>query len=1425
MVDGGSCSDWGMVRWAGGCIDPSVYDYIVNQGIGGAGGGDGQNPPGVGVGGGSDNSQQSNDKTQSDCGETSGNPVVLYSGNKVEPELDFSTGGEMGLYLQRTYNHYWSATGLFGSYWISNFDYTLASSSNGSILWAQRPDGRRVKFVQDSSGTRWNEVRPTPVAYILANPDGSYTLHNEERGTERYNSEGYILERKNERGISWTFAYSGRYLQTVTHTSGRSVNFIWNGAQLIEVRDPAGNSYQYSYHPAVFGVSLHRLASATLPGAPTTTISYHYEDSRFPGALTGKSFNGVRYSTFSYNADGRAISTEHAGGVEHFGFSYIVNATEQVTPPPLPPPPGGYLPGEGGGGWCEYQSGEGRICYEPLSVGGPVALASMATASSTTSTSGTKTIPSDLEVHVTNPLGRTSVHHYAGDKKVATEGIETSNCPWSLATITYDENGNRDTTVDSRGNITDYDYDSHGHLLQKIEAKGQASSRTTTYGWDEINNRMTRRTVLGDSEELLGYTADGRLSSIAVKNLSSVGVSNQVRTTTYSYTKHANGMPASMTIDGPMADDDVTYAFSASGDLTSVRNGLGHTTMYSGYNALGQVGKVVSPNGAINEYTYDARGRRITTKFLVNGEAQTTSYTYDGAGRLVAVTSPDNVTISREYDAAGRVLREYQSEVGGTFAVKRYTYNNASLVTSVAVERTTAIALPTGVPVVTVSASGLGDFTVGWSAVSGAESYSLHQKVDGGSWTQVYAGTGRTKSFTSRPTGTYAFRARACNAEGCSAWSTSASIYVAPATPLLTAPATDNSGTFAVSWGAISGASSYRLEQRYGSGNWTEIYNSTGTSKAMSGLTNGSYEYRVRACNDGGCSSYSATRTTVVTFPPASPPTVNAPATDNNGAYAVTWTSVSTATRYELDQRKDAGSWSTIHNAAGTSKSVSGLTNGSHEYRVRACNDGGCSSYSATKTTVVTFPPASPPTVSAPGTDNDGAYAVTWTSVSTATRYELDQRKDAGSWSTIHNAAGTSKSVSGLTNGSYEYRVRACNDGGCSGYSAMDTTVVTFPPASPPTVSAPATDNNGAYAVTWTSVSTATRYELDQRKDAGSWSTIHSAAGTSKSVSGLTNGSYEYRVRACNDGGCSGYSGIDTTVVTFPPASPPTVTAPAADNNGAYAVTWTSVSTATRYELDQRKDAGSWSTIHNAAGTSKSVSGLTNGSYEYRVRACNEGGCSGYSNIDTTVVTHPPDGPTVSTPAADNNGAYSVSWSSVSTATEYRLEQRKNGGSWSQIYSGTGLSKAVSGLTNGTYDYRARACNAGGCSGYSATDTTVVTFPPSSAPTLTAPTSADTATNFTVSWTAVSTATAYELQMGFNGAGWTTVYNSSARSVTRSHNFDGSYDYRVRACNAGGCGPFSGVRRVQVVDIGGGGPCHEGVCPEPDAVNPIEEES
>src|SRR5690606_5719203 len=102
----------------------------------------------------------------------------------------------------------------------------------------------------------------------------------------------------------------------------------------------------------------------------------------------------------------------------------------------------------------------------------------------------------------------------------------------------------------------------------------------------------------------------------------------------------------------------------------------------------------------------------------------------------------------------------------------------------------------------------------------------------------------------------------------------------------------------------------------------------------------------------------------------------------------------------------------------------------------------------------------------------------------------------------------------------------------------------TLPPASAPTVTAPATSTSGAFSVSWTAVGTATNYRLEQRKDSGSWSQIYSGSASSKAVSSLGNGSYGYRARACNVGGCGSYSAIKTTVVTLPPASPPAVTAP-----------------------------------------------------------------------------------------------------------------------------------------------------------------------------------------------------------------------------------------------------------------------------------------
>jgi hypothetical protein len=559
------------VRWTdlgGSSGVPGFYWGGASAGLGEWGGGAFVNTQGS-------KEQETDDRQGDPCSESSGNPVVLYSGNKVEPEMDFITGGEMPLYLQRTYNAYWSARGLFGHYWLSNFDHTLVPSNNGAMLWAQRPDGRRIKFLRDTDGV-YKEDKAEAVAYITRHGDGSYTLFNEENGTERYSADGFISELRNEQGIAWVFSYTNKYLQRVTHSSGRSIRFTWSGDVVTEVTDPAGAVYQYGYIGNVFSGLRSRLASTTLPGRPATTINYHYENSGRPGELTGKSFNGVRYSTFAYDSERRAISTEHAGGVEKYTFSYAVGDTSTVTPPPAPVPPGGYT-SESDRDWCEYRPGSGLVCYKPRMLGEPIkpqAFGEMQPLAG----DGEKEIATKVTVTETNPLGRVTHKTFVDGKQISVAGDASPNCPSSYKERTYDTNGYPDIVHDFADNVTDFDYDPQGHLLKKVEAVGSAAARTTIYEWDVGKNRLLRRTMEGDHETTYGYTGNGRFASVTTVNLSSKGVPGQARTTTYAYTYHGNGMLASVTSDGPLAEDAVTFTYDSIGNLLSVRNELGQST-------------------------------------------------------------------------------------------------------------------------------------------------------------------------------------------------------------------------------------------------------------------------------------------------------------------------------------------------------------------------------------------------------------------------------------------------------------------------------------------------------------------------------------------------------------------------------------------------------------------------------------------------------------------------------------------------------------------------------------------------------------------------------------------------------------------------------------------------------------------------------
>jgi hypothetical protein len=85
---------------------------------------------------------------------------------------------------------------------------------------------------------------------------------------------------------------------------------------------------------------------------------------------------------------------------------------------------------------------------------------------------------------------------------------------------------------------------------------------------------------------------------------------------------------------------------------------------------------------------------------------------------------------------------------------------------------------------------------------------------------------------------------------------------------------------------------------------------------------------------------------------------------------------------------------------------------------------------------------------------------------------------------------------------------------------------------------------------------------------------------------------------------------------------PPVLTAPAFSTTGSYMISWTSVASASAYELRERQGSSDrWETIHYANKTSAAVHGNPTGRWSYEVRACQATECSGWSATQTTEVT------------------------------------------------------------------------------------------------------------------------------------------------------------------------------------------------------------
>lgn len=408
-----------------------------------------------------------------------GGPIAYSTGNLITPETDFASKGEMGLYLTRTFNNYWGGVGIFGAKWLSNFDYKLSFKTSkptdpcypkpGSVcatpttgtdpLWAHLPDGRRIQYIYDATQHAWLEDKPSPIARIVRNADGSYTLTNDHHGVETYNASGYVQSIVDEQGIGWKFTYNvnNNYLTRVTHTSGRFISFHWSGGKLVSINDPQGNVYSYTYLANQLGAGLNVLSTATLPGDNPTLVTYEYGDTRFPGSLTGKFYNNIRYSSFSYDDYGDARSSLVGGIAYTFTYTRTANGAMTVA-------------------------------------------------------ENTPSSPSVV---------RKITYTFVNGRNTKTVIAAGTNWAAGTKTRTYDPNGYDNLVSDFNGNVTNYNYGASGLLNSVVEANGTSLARTTQYQWDALNH-LLNVTVAGDHKTTYTYDpATQRLASVTERNVSS----------------------------------------------------------------------------------------------------------------------------------------------------------------------------------------------------------------------------------------------------------------------------------------------------------------------------------------------------------------------------------------------------------------------------------------------------------------------------------------------------------------------------------------------------------------------------------------------------------------------------------------------------------------------------------------------------------------------------------------------------------------------------------------------------------------------------------------------------------------------------------------------------------------------------------------
>jgi RHS repeat-associated protein len=592
------------------------------------------------------------------------NPINVLTGNKFQVETDYSGTGAFPLVFQRTYNSSIDLATGTGSHWRDNYARILTVDNDAAptVVFSYRPDGRMTIYrLQGGSFVADGDINERLVRSV--NGSGvttAWTLTTATDEKEVYTPTGQLLSITNRAGVTQTLTYSTALtsptiapvpdlLIQVTHSFGQTLSFIYDDRSRIKTLvAPDGGQYQYEYDPYT------NLTLVTYPDATVRQYVYNEPEltgfANLPHALTGLiDENTDRFASWGYDSTGRAISSEHAGGVDRYDVSYAAGVSTVTDPLSAA---------------RTFTSGVVLGVVKNTGVSQPCAQY-CGDAAASYNTNGSVTSKTDFN-------GVVTTYGYDTARNLETTRNDAVGTP-KARTITnaWHSTFRIPTSVTEPNRTTSFTHDAHGNVLTRTVTDTSIIpnvTRTWTYTYNSFGQVLTVNGPRTDVSDITTYTYYTCTTGSQCGQVQTVQNAASQVTTYNSY--NTRGQPTQITDPNGLV---TTIAYDARQRLADRCVGATLPSCTSGelthldYWPTGLLKKVTNPDASYIQYTYDAAHRLIQ---INDGASNKIVYALDNAGNRTAENSYDpSLNLKRTHTRVFNTLNQLWKDVNAAGTV------------------------------------------------------------------------------------------------------------------------------------------------------------------------------------------------------------------------------------------------------------------------------------------------------------------------------------------------------------------------------------------------------------------------------------------------------------------------------------------------------------------------------------------------------------------------------------------------------------------------------------------------------------------------------------------------------------------------------------------------------------------------------------